>query len=165
MNKCTAQSAFFNLRVLIGLLITSSGVILALLGFGTLAVPAAGITQAQHSYTDKSIDPLIPGGFDCSKIHELGIDKQVNLRARAIMIACGVAEGGSDSTGSTFSQWIRNLLPAPLVCGGTDVDLINGAETYPNIDLPESRLRVTLRYANVAGNAIAVRREIPRNRR
>jgi hypothetical protein len=34
-----------------------------------------------------SQDPLVPVGFDCSTIHEKGIDKQENFRAGAIMIA------------------------------------------------------------------------------
>ena len=60
MNKRTAQSAFFNLRVLIGLVIALTGVILALQGFRTFAVPAASITQAQQSYTTtNSIDPRV----------------------------------------------------------------------------------------------------------
>jgi hypothetical protein len=70
MNKRTAESVSFNLRVLIGLLIALTGVIVALLGFGTFA--AAGIAQAQRSDTTTNlINFLIPVGFDCSKIHEL----------------------------------------------------------------------------------------------
>jgi hypothetical protein len=129
----TAKSAFLNLRVLFGLLVALTGVLLALLGFGTFAVRAGSMTQAVQSYTANSIDPLVPPGFDCSKIHELGIDKQVNLLAGAIMIACGEAEGASASRSGRFSQWLRNLPPAPLVYGGTDVDLITGTETYPHV--------------------------------
>ena len=130
MNKRTAQYAFFNLRVLIGLLIALTGVVLALLGIGTFSA----LAQAQkNKIITNSTDPLVPNGFDCSKIHELGIDKQENFRAGAIMIACGLAKGGSASLGSRFSQWLRNLLPMPLVYGGTDVDLITGTETYPNV--------------------------------
>jgi hypothetical protein len=138
MNKRNAQSAFLNLRVLIGLLIALTGVILALLGFGAFAVPAASTTQAQQSYTTtNSIDALIPPGFDCSKIHELGIDKQENLRAGAIMIFCGEAQGGGTSASSSLSaltQFIRKLFsPAAYGYGGTDVDLITGTETYPDV--------------------------------
>lgn len=133
MNKRTAQSAFFNLRVLIGLLITLTGGILALLGFSTLAVPAASITQAQQSHTTTNlIDPLIPAGFDCSKIHELGIDKQENMRAGAIMIFCGLSEGGIPFHGSGVSKFVQKLM-APASYGGLDVDLITGPETFPNV--------------------------------
>jgi hypothetical protein len=139
MNKPTAQSASFNLRVLIGLFKTLTGVILALLGFGTFAVPA--ITQAQQSYTATNlIDPLIPAGFDCSKIHELGIDRQEGLRAGAIMIFCGEAQGGEPveaPSSSAFSKLVQNLT-APTVYGGTDVDLITGDKSFPYVTQSET---------------------------
>src|SRR6266508_1179265 len=93
--KCTAQSGYLNLRVLIGLLMALTGAVLALLGFGTFAVRAASVKQPAQSYAANSIDPLVPAGFDCSKIPELGIGKQVTFRAGAIMIFCDEAEGGS----------------------------------------------------------------------
>src|SRR6266853_5151147 len=90
--KSSSQSAFFNLRVLLGLFMVLAGVFLALLGSGVFSA------QAQLQKYDPSakplVDPLVPPGFDCSKIHELGIDKQENFRAGAIMIACGKAQGG-----------------------------------------------------------------------
>src|SRR5438093_8118111 len=87
--RSLGQSAFFNLRVLIGLFIVLAGVFLALLGFAAFSAPAASMAQAQQNYTITSTDPLVPAGFDCSRIHELGIDKQENMRAGAIMIFCG----------------------------------------------------------------------------
>ncbi len=53
-----------------------------------LALASVGMTQAQqrNSVGTKSNVPLAANGFDCSKIHELGIDKQMNFRAGAIMI-------------------------------------------------------------------------------
>ena len=36
----------------------------------------------------KSISALVPPGFDCSKIRQMGIDKQENFRSGAIMIFC-----------------------------------------------------------------------------
>src|SRR6202171_860045 len=97
--KSASQSAFFNLRLLIGLFIALAGVFLALAGFG--------VAQAQkknHIITN-STDPLVPNGFDCSRIHELGIDKQENFRAGAIMTACGIkGSGRSASRLGTFSQ-------------------------------------------------------------
>src|SRR5206468_5529680 len=95
----TSKSAFFNLRVLIGLFILLAGVSLALLGLGAFSAIAAGSAQAQQKQktATRSIDlSLLPPGFDCSTIHEKGIDKQDNLRAGMIMIACGLSEGGSD---------------------------------------------------------------------
>src|SRR5207248_3776401 len=115
--KRTAQSAFFNLRVVIGLLITLTGVFLGLQGYGPF-VPAASITPAQqsHAYTNL-IDPLVPAGFDCSKIHELGVDKQESLRAGAIMIFCGVSEGGIPFHGIGVSKFVQKLM-APVSYGG-----------------------------------------------
>src|SRR5256886_6700897 len=130
--KSASQSAFFNLRVLIGLFIVLAGVFLALLGFGAFSA------QAQQNYTITSTDPLVPAGFDCSRIHELGIDKQENMRAGSIMIFCGQTQGGAASPSGTFSQFVQGLLPAPLAYGTTDVDLITGTETYPNITQSET---------------------------
>ena len=80
--------AFFNLRALIGLCIALGGVFLGLLRLGAFSAKA----QQNHNVTSRSMDPLVPAFFDCSKIHELGIDKQENMRAGAIMIACGLSE-------------------------------------------------------------------------
>src|SRR5438876_2365900 len=150
--KSTSQSAFFNLRVLIGLCVALTGVsLLALGGLATAAKPfGAGIASSssaassaarsqQRYYTTPSISPLIPPGFDCSKIHRLGIDKQENLRAGAIMIFCGLSEGGKAVSGEKqhFSRLVKSLT-APLAFGSTDVDLITGAESFPNVTQSET---------------------------
>src|SRR5882672_8235904 len=103
--KHTAQSAFFRLRVLIGLFIVLAGVFLALSGLGAFSALRASMAQAQqqNKIITNSKDPLVPNGFDCSKIHELGIDKQVSLRAGAIMIFCGEAQGGEPGEGPSSS--------------------------------------------------------------
>src|SRR5256884_2425050 len=133
--KSASQSAFFNLRVLIGLLIVLAGVFLALAGFGTFSALAQA--QQKSKIITNSKDPLVPNGFDCSKIHELGIDRQENMRAGAILIACGRAQGGSASVLETVSQAIQRTL-TPLAFGATDVDLITGAESFPNITQSET---------------------------
>src|SRR5712691_9434186 len=133
--KSASQSAFFNLRVLIGLFTVLAGVFLALAGFG--AFSALAQAQQKHKIITDSKNPLVPNGFDCSKIHELGIDKQENMRAGAIMIACGQAQGGSASVFETVSQAIQQTL-APLAYGAADVDLVTGAETFPNITQSET---------------------------
>src|SRR6266536_5322844 len=120
--RSLGEGGFFNLRVLIGLFIVLAGVFLALAGFGTFS--ALGQAQQKHKIITDSKNPLVPNGFDCSKIHELGIDKQENMRAGAIMIACGQAQGGSVSVLESVSQAIQKTL-APLAFGATDVDLIS----------------------------------------
>src|SRR5437588_1069154 len=145
--KSATLSAFLNPRVLIELFIIVAGVSLALLA---TAKPAGlGLKQAQQKYkitlnpaNPIDISVLLPG-FDCSQIYELGIDKQQNMRAGLIMIACGLAQGGSASAGgtsgsSTFSGLIHNLLPAPLFIGGPDVDVILPDGIYPKVTQSES---------------------------
>src|SRR5436305_2605847 len=130
--KSASKSAFFNLRVLIGLCIALAGISLALLGLDAFAANSAPVKIRNHIIT-ASDDPLVPVGFDCSKIEELGINKQENFRAGAIMIACA-ADGGSGPMGGFFqrvSQGVKRIL-LPLY-GAGDVNLINHPETSPNI--------------------------------
>src|SRR5438876_4307860 len=131
--RACGEAGFFNPRVLIGLVVILAGVFLALLGFGAFSAQA----QAKYRFVPASIDPLVPAGFDCAKIRELGINKQENLRAGAIMIACGEAEGGSAFPGGTFSQFVQELLQ-PSAYGTTDVDLITGVESNPNVTQSET---------------------------
>jgi hypothetical protein len=143
--KSTSQSAparrslgeggFFNLRVLFGLFIALAGVSLALLATANPSKPNVAPSQPKYKVTTKSqnISPLVPPGFDCSKIRQLGIDKMENLRAGAIMIFCGEARGGSASPSHrAFSHVVQNLM-APVAYGGTDVDLVTGTETPPHV--------------------------------
>ena len=95
VRRTLGESGFLNLRVLIGLFVILAGVFLALLGFGAFSAQA----QQKSSVCLELHGSARPCGFDCAKIRELGIDKQENLRAGAIMIACGEAEGGSASPG------------------------------------------------------------------
>jgi len=116
-----------------------AGLCLALAGLGAFSALTAVMAQAQqkNKIITNSKDPLVPDGFDCSKIHELGIDKQMNFRAGAIMIACGEIQGDGTRPSSPLgavSQFIRKMLsPLAYGYGGTDMDLITGIETYPNI--------------------------------
>jgi hypothetical protein len=159
-----------SLRVLLGLFILLAGVFLALVGFGILPSAAAQAQQKyqpqQKQYTlGNSIDPLVPAGFDCSKIQQLGIDKQENMRAGAIMIFCGQAKGGEPGEGSAssaFSKLLQNLT-APLAYGSTDVDLITGTESFPNVTQsetfttanPDNPLQVFVAYNDSRGRNFA----------
>jgi hypothetical protein len=134
--KSTSQSAFFNLRVLIGLFTVLAGVFLALIGLGTFSGLTASSVQAQQNHKIINVAGL-PPGFDCATIHENGIDKQENFRAGAIMIACGEAQGGSASSYGAFSQ-LLDRVTAPLAYGGADVDLITGADTFPHVTQSET---------------------------
>ena len=124
--KSTSRSAFFNVRVLIGVFILLAGVFLALLGFGTFSTVAATNAQSRQKKTHIINIPGLPPGFDCSTIHERGIDRMENLGAGLIMIACGESPGGSASPGRAFSRLVKKLLPTPLAYGAADVDVITG---------------------------------------
>ena len=138
----TSQSAFFNVRVLIGLFLALVGVsLLAITEFATAKIPGLGLAASSHARSIQAqkkpqiitrsqyISPLVPAGFDCSSIRKLGIDKMENFRAGAIMIFCGEAQGWR----RTRSRWkCHCVLQAcakaygASVLWGADVDLITG---------------------------------------
>src|SRR2546428_7476580 len=92
--RSLGEGGFFNLRVLIGLFVVLAGVFLALASLGTFSAIAASSPRAQKKPQQKHKIINIPGlppGFDCSKIHQLGIDRMEGFRAGLIMIACGEA--------------------------------------------------------------------------
>src|SRR6201993_3448768 len=95
--KSASQSAFLNLRVLIGLFVVLTGVFLAIIGLGTFSGLTASSAKAQQTHKIINV-PGLPPGFDCATIHERGIDRMENLGAGLIMIACGEATGGSESS-------------------------------------------------------------------
>src|SRR6266702_5013212 len=128
--KSTSQSAFFNLRVVIGLFVVLTGVFLAVVGFGTFSGLTASSAKAQQAHKIINVAGL-PPGFDCATIHEKGIDRMENLGAGLIMIACGESQGGSAFSYGAFSQLLRTVT-APLAYGGADVNLITGTETFPH---------------------------------
>jgi hypothetical protein len=144
--KSASQSAFFNLRVLIGLFTVLAGVFLALVGFGAFPAAPASTAKAQQRYNAQKYDPnskrsiyqLVPPGFDCSQIYKKGIHKMENLRAGAIMIFCGEAQGGKPSPAGAFSKFVKDLLPSPLAYGVTDANLITTPESFPNITQSET---------------------------
>src|SRR6516164_2395728 len=121
------------IRYSISLFVFLVGVFLALLGFGEFSVQA----QQRQQVIMQSTDPLVPVGFDCSRVRDLGIDKQENFRAGAIMIACGEAQGGAPSASSALFEAIKNAL-APLAYGASDVNLVTGTETSPNVTQSET---------------------------
>src|SRR5207237_7013238 len=120
--KSTSQSAFFNLRVLIGLFVVLTGVFLAVIGLGTFSGLTASSAKAQQTHKIINVAGL-PPGFDCATIHERGIDRMENLGAGLIMIACGESPGGSAFSYWAFSQ-LLHIVPALLAYGGFDVNLI-----------------------------------------
>ena len=118
--KSVSRSAFFNLRVLIGLCVILAGACLALFGFanpfgrGTTA-PATGKTkQSQPSITMNTLLNLkvLPAGFDCCESSPTGYRQARQLLAGLIMIACGYTEGGSEEgTEEGLASLRQRVLP------------------------------------------------------
>ena len=65
--KSASQSAFFNLRVLIGLFIALAGVFLALLGFGTFSAHAQQEQQLSAQEQQKYYDAAQQKYYDAAK--------------------------------------------------------------------------------------------------
>ena len=80
-------------------------------------------------------------GIDCSQIPDLGIWVQDNLGAGAVLIECGMSQGGSPDEGEE----------APLDAPPTNVNLITGTETFPNVTQSESMV-----WASSDANTIVV---------
>jgi hypothetical protein len=99
--KSTSQSAFFNLRVLVGLFVALAGVSLALLATQGRpnAMPRHRSSKYKVTTRSQHISPLVPPGFDCSKIASWALTRWKGFRAGAIMIFCGQSTGGSASPG------------------------------------------------------------------
>src|SRR5215831_5346059 len=135
--KSASRSAFFNIRILIGVLMLLAGVFIALAAVGTFSGITASSAQAQQQHKIINIQGL-PPGFDCATIYEKGIHKMENLGAGLIMIACGESPGGSPWSFGAFSQLLYTTVTAPLAYGGTDVDLITGTETFPHVTQSET---------------------------
>jgi hypothetical protein len=130
--KSASQSAFFNLHVLTGLFLGLAGVFLALLGFGQFSAQA----QQRTKSASPGISAFVPPAFDCAQFRALGLNVQENLRAGAIAIYCGEAQGGSPDAEGEPMSFAQQIL-APLL-GGTDVDLITGADTGTHITQSET---------------------------
>jgi hypothetical protein len=143
----TSRSAFFNLRVLVALLVGMTGVSLALFAANPLgrnaspARPPVGKSVKQQKNNAGDSPFILPPGFDCAKIHELGVDKMEGIKAMLIMLNCGEGRGGTRSATSAFSRLVQKVLPpalGPLTFGAGDVNLVTGAETFPNTTQSET---------------------------
>src|SRR5438552_13513110 len=81
------EGGFFNFRVVISVFIILFGAFLALAGSGVLSGPAASSAKGQQKYSpafnSNVFDAMTPG-LDCSKVHEMDIIKQDNMRTGVI---------------------------------------------------------------------------------
>ncbi len=130
--QSTSQSAFLYMRVSTGLLLLTAGVFLALVGFGQFSAHAQPRNTSNSTVNPAFVPPL----FDCSQLSSLGYNQQENLRAGALLIYCGQAQGGSPILYGENSALVQEML-APLL-GTSDEDLITGQENSPNITQSET---------------------------
>src|SRR5438876_1638986 len=70
--------------------------------------------------------------IDCSRIQELGIDKQANLRAARIRVLCALESPGEPAAGTGATQTSGEAGPF------ANVNTITGTETYPSVTQSES---------------------------
>src|SRR5438105_5460859 len=136
--KSASRSAFFNLRVLIGLFVVLTGVFLALAGLGTFSASAFSPAKAQQKKTKILNIQGLPPGFDCATIHEKHVDTMENFRAGLIMKACGEEQGGTSSPAARLAKLVKSLLPKPLAYGATDVDVVLPDGSFPSVTQSET---------------------------
>src|SRR5437762_1684250 len=70
--------------------------------------------------------------IDCSRIQELGIDRQANLRAARIRVLCGLENSGEPAAGTGATETTNEAAAV------TNVNTITGTETYPSVTQSES---------------------------
>jgi 6-phosphogluconolactonase len=98
--------------------------------FGLTCLTPASSLRAQT----QTAGPSTVLGVPCASVFDLGIDKQMNLRAGMIMVGCGLAAGGVSSAESQAGA----ASAAGSLSGSSNVDVITGAETYPKVTQSES---------------------------
>ena len=126
--KPVSQSAFFYVKASIGLVLLLVGISLAVMGLGQFSAEAKTNPINGKSFPNA----LVPAMFDCAQLHSLNVHIQENFRAGAMMIYCGESQGGSLNPDSGESMSLAQEILAPLL-GGTDADLITGADSGTHI--------------------------------
>lgn len=104
-------------------------VFVATIALATL--PAIGQNPTTNQPTSSQNQPGVTG-VDCSRIAARGIDKQANLHAAQIRIACGLEPPGRPGTGAA-EPVVFGPLTAP-----NNANTISGTETYPKVTQSES---------------------------
>src|SRR5215831_12409442 len=135
--KSASRSAFFNVRVLIGVCVLLLGVFLALAGLGTFTAVTANSAPTLRKNTKIINIQGLPPGFDCATIHEKGIDRMEGLKWGLLMLNCGEGRGGGTPP-TAFSRLVQKLI-APLTYGAADVNLVTTTpDTFPNTTQSET---------------------------
>ncbi len=109
---------------------------LLLLGFLVVALGSIGFSSVSSALAQSQPGDQAPTsvmGVECSRVFELGIDKQTNMRAGMIMVGCGFAEGGKPGPESDRGP---GLVFGPS--GPINVNTITGDEIFPHVTQSES---------------------------
>jgi 6-phosphogluconolactonase len=108
-----------------------SGYLAVALGLTCLTSGSSLRAQTQTPAPTGPPGPQIVMGVPCDSVSDLGIDKQMNLRAAMIMVGCGLVPGGGPDT--------LDGGPVPaLPSAPGNVDVITDPETYPRVTQSES---------------------------
>lgn len=106
--------------------------ILAILSVAAAAIwwPAAGLAA----------DAEGPGSPGCANVSSRGLTRQLNLHAAEILAKCGVLVGGpaGKAGGSSPTVGPHADLAASSAFSGSDVDVITGEESFPQVTESES---------------------------
>ena len=137
--KSASRSAFFNLRVLIGLFIVLAGVFWRWLALAR-SPPYRELRQVQQKKPKIINIPGLPPGFDCATIHEKGIDRMEGLRCRAHhdCLRRGTGRFSLVHLRAPSPSLSENCCHAPAAYGAADVDLVTGTDTLSNITQSET---------------------------
>jgi hypothetical protein len=73
----------------------------------------------------------------CADLARYGADRQTNLRAASLLVACGHVAGGSARPGAAGAS-LQQQPPASSAFGSADINLITGAEVFPHVTQSES---------------------------
>ena len=106
--------------------------LLAITGGIAAAMATSGPSATIHAQGRSGRPPSVDG-VECSRIHELGIDRQSNLRAGRIRAGCGFESAGRPDITAPLAPSSRMPLLAPA-----NVNTITGTETYPKVTQSES---------------------------
>ncbi len=120
----------------------------AIFGIATAAsasVPSGPPASTSQGAVTQSQDyPFGIANFNCADIQRYNVDKQLNIRAAAIMQKCGHGpeksenKAAANSRGSTGIAALDQLTGPLSYYGGTDVNVILPDGTYPKVTQSET---------------------------
>jgi|GEM_PF-1642622 len=84
----------------------------------------------------KGVEPTVLG-VQCSRVNELGIDKQENLRAGMIRVGCGLEAGGDPDLFPANAGETRSFI------NDANVNTITGPQSFPKVTQSESMVWAT----------------------